>query len=267
MIRDFFREYFCFTRRERNGTIILAAIMLAVLIFPHLYSFISKPAIYQPDPRLVAEIREFYTPGPHGRHPGGTASSDMEKLPGGFVTITGNSVKMTDSLVIKNQYSFLKEDSLTGNAVGSARKSGSVRQTESLVNKIDLNSADTLDLMKIRGIGPVFSRRILRYRDILGGYVFTEQLREVYGIDEELYQNISPFVFADTGSVVKLRPATGGFGELLRHPYLDYNQVSEIFRIRDTCIITSAEILLQSPAFSESDIVKLRPYMELEQVY
>ena len=48
---------------------------------------------------------------------------------------------------------------------------------------VELNSVDTTDLKKIPGIGSAFANRIVRYRDLLGGYYTVQQLAEVYGID------------------------------------------------------------------------------------
>ncbi|HBK40302.1 MAG TPA: hypothetical protein DDZ57_01845, partial [Porphyromonadaceae bacterium] len=39
--------------------------------------------------------------------------------------------------------------------------------------------------------------RIVKYRNLLGGFVSVEQLREVYGIDNELFSRISPYIQAD----------------------------------------------------------------------
>ena len=44
---------------------------------------------------------------------------------------------------------------------------------------VELNSADTLELDKIRGIGPAFARRIVKYRERIGGFYKKEQLMEV----------------------------------------------------------------------------------------
>ena len=49
--------------------------------------------------------------------------------------------------------------------------------------KFDLNNADTSQLKKIYGIGDKLSMRILKYRDVLGGFVGMDQLKEVYGLD------------------------------------------------------------------------------------
>jgi hypothetical protein len=222
MFRKILTEYFSFTRRERNGTMVLAVIMLIAFGYPHLYIYFSRPVIYSADPELLAEIRLFY----------GSEGGD-----------TGNYGSIGNSRIVGT----LQEKSTPG--------------SPATLTKTDLNSADTMELMLIKGIGPVFSRRILRYREILGGYVDIAQLREVYGIDEELYTQVSAFVFADTSSITCMDPVTESFGVLLRHPYLDYNQVVDIFRMRNSGRLKSPEDLLQSSVFSEYDLERLKPYL------
>lgn len=59
---------------------------------------------------------------------------------------------------------------------------------------VDVNTADTLLLQRVPGIGPSFARRIYKYRQLLGGYYCVEQLQEVYGMDREKYDQISPYM-------------------------------------------------------------------------
>lgn len=44
---------------------------------------------------------------------------------------------------------------------------------------IELNSADSTALVSIRGIGPYYASKILRYREQLGGFHTTRQLKEI----------------------------------------------------------------------------------------
>ena len=84
---------------------------------------------------------------------------------------------------------------------------------------VELNSADTAQLRCLYGIGPVFAARIVKYRQLLGGYVRKEQLLEVYGMDEERYAGIAANIVLDTASVTKLRVNDLSIAELKRHPY------------------------------------------------
>src|SRR3569833_498755 len=52
---------------------------------------------------------------------------------------------------------------------------------------IELNSADSAKLTELKGIGSSFARRIVNYRNRLGGFISKEQLKEVYGMDDDRY--------------------------------------------------------------------------------
>ena len=99
---------------------------------------------------------------------------------------------------------------------------------------IDINTADTARLRQLRGIGPVFAARIVKYRTLLGGFVDTEQLLEVYGITTDLFTQIEPHVVVSHQEVKKLPINTATLDELRRHPYLDYYQARAIVDYRNT---------------------------------
>jgi DNA uptake protein ComE-like DNA-binding protein len=48
---------------------------------------------------------------------------------------------------------------------------------------LDVNKATALDFQKVYGIGPVYSKRIVKFRAIFGGFVLMDQLQQVYGLD------------------------------------------------------------------------------------
>ena len=127
---------------------------------------------------------------------------------------------------------------------------------------ISLNSTDTTEWKKIPGIGSSYSSRIVKYRTLLGGFVCKDQLQEVYGIDSEMYARISPFIAEDTNwSKIKINKLE--FKELLRHPYLNYNQVKVIMNLRDKKgNITSIDELSMLEEFTKDDISRLQPYLE-----
>ncbi len=126
----------------------------------------------------------------------------------------------------------------------------------------ELNSADTLDLQQLHGIGPVFARRIVGYRTKLGGYVSVAQLREVYGLEEETYQIVAPHLTVDTTLVTKLNPNTSTLQELKRHPYLDYYQARAIVDYRESGHnYTKADDLLLVNLITDSVLLPLRPYL------
>lgn len=98
---------------------------------------------------------------------------------------------------------------------------------------IELNTADSLDLIKLPGIGSVFAGRIIKYRQLLGGYCSVEQLLEVYNFPEETYYDIYQNLSADPEHILPIRLNFAGYGELLRHPYIEKEEVEAILGYRN----------------------------------
>lgn len=129
---------------------------------------------------------------------------------------------------------------------------------------ISLNETDTAQWKKIPGIGSAFASRIVKYRNRLGGFVSVEQLKEVYGIDAQLYSKISPYIKPD-GHYSKVNINKLEFKQLLSHPYLNYKQVKAIVGLRDRKgKITSINELSMLDEFTTADIERLTPYLEIE---
>lgn len=131
-----------------------------------------------------------------------------------------------------------KSPTLTGNnsyPTGKKRKGYTLyTRTEKYApgTLVELNTADTTILKKVPGIGSTFARRIMKYRELLGGFYDVSQLAEVYGIDEERYQALAPWFIADTLHVRRLEVNALPAAALRKHPYLDYRQAKAIEQLR-----------------------------------
>lgn len=88
--------------------------------------------------------------------------------------------------------------------------------------RLELNSADTLDLQLLPGIGPSYARRIVKYRELLGGFFHREQLMEVYGMDSLRYTGFINQVIIDTALIHPIPVNNATISNLVRHPYIDY---------------------------------------------
>lgn len=98
---------------------------------------------------------------------------------------------------------------------------------------LELNSTDSIALVDLPQIGEVMASRIQRYRDRLGGFVCYEQLYEVKGMDSTRYNTVRPYLLLDTTHIHKLEVNRDEFKTLLRHPYLEYDQVKAIVNHRE----------------------------------
>lgn len=110
---------------------------------------------------------------------------------------------------------------------------------------IDLNTADTTMLQQLPGIGGAYAKWIVDYREKLGGYCETEQLLEVYRMDTNRFNDIERFITIDSNFIPKrLRINSDAFKVLLKHPYLEYDDVKKIVNYREQKgLITSWEQL------------------------
>ena len=127
---------------------------------------------------------------------------------------------------------------------------------------VELNSADSLELVKLSGIGPVFASRILKYRNLLGGFHSKSQLLEVYNFSEETYLNIEDLILADTTRLKKIRINFSSYMELLRNPYLNNDQVQLILDYRDkNGAFSSVNQIYQANLVDSITFIQIKPYL------
>lgn len=130
--------------------------------------------------------------------------------------------------------------------------------------KLELNRIDSASLVAVPGIGKVLSARILRYRQLLGGFYQPRQLIEVYGIRQEWLNEMEIHFVADTSLISPLAIDTASFKKILSHPYFDYEMTRKLFamrkRPRELSAMQIPEVLEQI-ACPDSLKDKLRPYI------
>jgi len=61
-------------------------------------------------------------------------------------------------------------------------------------NLININSAMEPELQELPGIGPVYSKRIIEWRNENGKFTSVDQLLEIKGIGEKRLENIKPLI-------------------------------------------------------------------------
>lgn len=98
---------------------------------------------------------------------------------------------------------------------------------------LDINVADSTALIDLPQIGQVMASRIHRYRNRLGGFVAMEQLFEIKGMDNERFETIKPYIILEHSDITKINVNQDEFKTLLRHPYLEYEQVKTIVNHRE----------------------------------
>lgn len=131
--------------------------------------------------------------------------------------------------------------------------------------KFDLNLADSSQLQLVRGIGPVLSGRIIKYRDLLGGFTTTDQLKEVYGLSDEVYQRMLSHFGVIIIKVEKININQDSISLLSKHPYLNYKISRAIVKYRaQHGDFQSVEDLKKIHTMSDSLFQRIAPYLKAE---
>lgn len=92
---------------------------------------------------------------------------------------------------------------------------------------LELNSADSIELLELKAVGPAMARRIILYREKLGGFYRLEQLKEVWGISEDVLK-INPGLRIDTTKIRKIKLGQATLEELAKHPYMGWKNAKVI---------------------------------------
>lgn len=131
----------------------------------------------------------------------------------------------------------------------------------------DLNFVDSSDLTKVRGIGPAFASRIVKFREDAGGFQRKEQLLDVWGMDGTRYENIKESFFVDSTSAAlhKININTATAAEMKTHPYISWNVANSIEKYRSqNGSYTELEEIKKSHLINDSLFNKIRPYLTLK---
>lgn len=129
---------------------------------------------------------------------------------------------------------------------------------------IELNQASSDDLIKLKGIGPFFSKKIIEHRNQLGGFLSKKQLLEVWKFDEEKLSQIEDQIWVDPLQIQKLNINEVGVEILKTHPYISWNVANSIVKMRtQRGSFKSLEEIMDSQLISQDLFVKLKPYLTI----
>ena len=128
---------------------------------------------------------------------------------------------------------------------------------------VEINSVSVDELQKVRGIAETFSKRIIKYRDALGGFFKKSQLKEVYGIDEEKYLQIQDQITCNGTTVKRIRVNFSTAKDIEKHPYFSKKQANKIMKNKTfKGRYKSIEDFKNRLGFSDEFIDKVRDYLE-----
>lgn len=239
------KSYFAFTKSERIAIITIVSMIVIILVIKYL--IVTNPPkrdYFKHDLDSIVARREFVMDSI--RVADSIERDKKMKKDKACLVPTGNSSKKQ-----KTKQEVTRKDNTCV-----------VHHEERDVTIVDLNTSDTTILKQLPGIGSAFAKWIVEYRTKLGGYCESEQLLEVYKMDTARYEGIKDYVKIDSTFVPnKLRINSDAFKVLLKHPYLEYEDVKKIVNHREQKgFITSWEQL--ETIVGDAINPKLRYYVE-----
>ena len=127
----------------------------------------------------------------------------------------------------------------------------------------DLNGADTTEFKRVYGIGSKLSARIVKYRESLGGFYAKNQVRDVWGLDSSVVDEVFKHATLIDPQVRKLNVNSASI-EQLKHPYLKTYVAKAIVAYRQQHgAYGSVQALINVKVLDAKTLEKLTPYLEL----
>ncbi len=127
---------------------------------------------------------------------------------------------------------------------------------------VDINVAEIEDLVQLPGVGEGWAKRILNWRDKLGGFSRIEQVGETRMLPDSVFQKVRPFLQVQDQTFKKISLNTATWDELNEHPYIESKQARWIIAFREQHgRFRSVEELLQIIELKKDWLEKVRPYL------
>lgn len=257
--RKWIRDLFGFSTNEINGFLILIPLMIAVAASEPVYRWwiIGQHRDHRPDLKALdtlvaqwkANEKDPVLPVVHKSfNPNTATEAELRALgfhetlakriaayraKGGVFRTKSDLAKIygLDSALYHQLYTYidLPANRLPARLADQAARYPGTGAKKNAQQIFDINTADTLLLKTIYGIGPKLAARIVKFRDKLGGFVRREQLYEVYGLDSVVVSRLLKASFIKKGfEPEKINVNTANEAILAAHPYIRHRLARRI---------------------------------------
>ncbi len=294
-LRSWIRAFFGISTRETNGLLLLLPLLLiSVFVIPAYQRWRSTQPIdftdnqrkldsllaHWPTQKDSAFIVKDYSRFPFDPNTASLADLDSLGFPDflaqrilNYRSKNGKFRKKADLLRIYGMDTSFYEDlepfiqlpTQVASTALIAKETAPTAKAEFVREWMDINTADSVQLTKIYGIGAKLSERIINYRAKLGGFVSMEQLYEVYGLDTVVIQRMQQKYFVDSlFQPKKIFLNQASIKELSSHPYINYTLARAIttYRFQHGKFATVDEVK-KIALVDETFYSKILPYLSL----
>lgn len=252
-IKKYLRIHFGFSKSESRGTLVLLSI-ITILVIIGTFTRLSKNN--QSSKELSTEEVETLEIALSNIEKKQTEKFQLQNIknyPRIITSLHSKTINNQESLTHKNKTqsnsNFLKKPNKSNTNVS-----------------FDINIATLDQLKKIKGIGDILSKRIIKFRDKLGGFISKSQYSEVYGLKNEVVEELSKYSFiTKTFSSKKIFLNKATIKDLVSHPYIKYeNAIAIVRHIEQKGIFKSKKDFAEFCEKTNLNYTKIEPYISIE---
>lgn len=277
-------SYLKYTREQRSGIVALILLMIGIQLGYYCYfsgstSVVQSESVEAKEWLAVqseidslkvlkgAEVHKIYPFNPNfiSDYKGYTLGMSVEEIDRLHEFRKGNKfvnsaeefqkvTKVSDDLLAKISPYFKFPDWVKNKKNTNSFYKEFTKQTVDKKEKIvitDINAATQEELMKVYGIGPGLSERILKEREKLGAFVSMEQMNDVWGLSPEAIENLNKhFKIMTKPTVKKLDINSASVKEMAQFPFFKYYLAKEIVTYRS----------MNGDIKSKEDLIKIKSF-------
>jgi competence protein ComEA len=259
-LEKFIKKYFYFSPSEQKGIMLLSFILIIVIFTPFIYRLVK------PNNDLVINIQQINELDSLSKNTSSSGNFTNQEL-FEFNPNTANAEELKQLGFTDKNIATLQNYLSKGGNIKSAEDLKKVYGIdEKLVTKLtpfllfekqqensnskhlidtlnyakkekiqvlEINTADSVSLVKLYRIGPKLAAKIIAYREKLGGFLNLHQLTEIYGFDEDILYDLKDKITVDASKAKLINLNTITEEELKNHPYFKYKLARVITNYRN----------------------------------
>lgn len=281
------KNYLNVTKTEWNGLVVLVILIVAVLLWPYVYRQLHQPSKvnFTKLNLAVAELKKAGVTGDMAEEEDDSIRAKTARLfkfnPNNLPASKWKTLGLSERQIkgiknyeakggrfytradVKKMYTLSADDykriepyiDLPAEGAGNTKP----------VMIVELNTADSATLTRLKGIGPAFARRIVQYRKRLGGFHSKQQLKEVFGIDDMHYRDIQGQFTLNARKLKKININKAEYDDLKNFPYLNYKQMNAVIQYRKQHGEYETFDELSNVAILDDAVLKkIKPYIALK---
>jgi competence ComEA-like helix-hairpin-helix protein len=259
-LEKFIKKYFYFSPSEQKGIMLLTLILVLVIFTPFIYRLVKPTndlviniqqfkALDSLD-KSTSNSEDFTTQDPFEFNPNSATAEELKQL--GFTDKNiatlqnylskGGNIKSAEDLkkvygidekLVTKLTPFLLFEKQQENSNSKHLIDTLNYAKKEKIQVLEINTADSVSLVKLYRIGPKLAAKIIAYREKLGGFLNLHQLTEIYGFDEDILYDLKDKITVDASKAKLINLNTITEEELKNHPYFKYKLARVITNYRN----------------------------------